>query len=64
MAITITINSGTALIDVPYNTRFVERIKRLGGRWMPDQKKWAVDARNVEHVRAAMVACYGRQLTI
>ena len=60
MTMTITINSDNALIDVPYSARFVERIKRLGGRWMPDQKKWAVDARNVEHVRAAMVACYGR----
>ena len=60
MAITITINSGTALIDVPYNTRFVQQVKRLGGRWMPEQKRWAIDARNVEHVRAAMLDCYGR----
>ena len=60
MAITIIINSGTALIDVPYNTRFVARIKRLGGRWLPEQKRWSIDARNVEHVRAAMLDCYGR----
>lgn len=60
MTMTITINSGTALVDVPYSARFVQKIKRIGGRWMPEQKRWAVDARNVEHVRAAMVDCYGR----
>lgn len=60
MTMNITIQSDTALIDVPFNTRFVAQIKRIGGRWMPDQKRWAVDVRNVEHVRAAMLDCYGR----
>ena len=56
---TIAIQSDRALIDVPYNRRFVSQIKLVGGRWLPDQKRWAVDARNVEHVRAIMVECYG-----
>ena len=60
MTMNITIKGNTALIEVPYNTWFVAQIKRLGGRWMPEEKRWAVDARNLEHVRAAMVECYGR----
>ena len=60
MTMAITINSGTALVDVPYSARFVQKIKRLGGRGMPEQKRWAIDARNAEHVRAAMLDCYGR----
>jgi len=60
MAMAITINSGIALVDVPYNGRFVQQMKLIGGRWLPDQKKWTIDARNVEHVRGIMSECYGR----
>jgi hypothetical protein len=52
--------NGKAQIVSPYNPEFVDKIKKLGGRWDSAAKVWTVDPRNVEVVRQAMREVYGQ----
>ena len=56
----ITTEGNTARITTPYNPAFVDRIKRLGGRWDSVHRVWAVSLDRIEETRAAMRAIYGR----
>lgn len=57
--IKITIDGDSARIESPYNPDFVNRVKKMGGKWSAEGKVWIVDARNVEAVRVAMREVYG-----
>lgn len=60
MLIKITIGKDNrAAIESPYNPTFVDRIKKMGGKWDAGRKVWTIDARNIEEVRAVMRDIYG-----
>jgi len=52
--------NGKAQIVSPYNPEYVDKIKKMGGRWDSAAKVWTVDPRNVEVVRQAMREVYGQ----
>lgn len=56
----IAIADGKASIRTPYNIEFVQRVKLMGGKWDSSSRRWVVDERRVEAVRAAMTEVYGR----
>ncbi|TAH58204.1 MAG: hypothetical protein EWM48_02045 [Sphaerochaeta sp.] len=60
MAFKIIEANGKAQIVSPYNPEFVDKIKKMGGRWDSAAKVWTVDPRNVEMVRQAMREVYGQ----
>ena len=57
--INVEIANGKAYITSPYNTDFVARVKKCGGRWDGAKRVWAVDVDALEAARAAMMDVYG-----
>lgn len=56
----IVIRKGKASVYTPYNAEYVDRIKKLGGRWNAGDRCWKVPADIVEDVRQMMRDIYGR----
>ncbi len=54
------LENGNISIVTPYNKEFVDRIKKLGGRWNASDKAWEIDGRSIEAVRKVMREVYGR----
>lgn len=57
--INVEIANGKAYITSPYNTDFVARIKKCGGRWDSAKRVWAINAEALEAARTAMMDVYG-----
>ncbi len=57
--INVEIVNGKAHIASPYNTDFVARIKKCGGRWDSAKRVWVVSVDALEAARAAMMDAYG-----
>lgn len=57
MTVSITISGSSLLVTSPYNSKFVDAAKRLGGRWRGGA--WVLDARDEARVRALCCECYG-----
>lgn len=52
--------NGMAKVFTPYNSDFVAKIKRIGGRrWNGEEKCWEVPETEIETVREYMKAVYG-----
>jgi hypothetical protein len=54
------LENGNISIVTPYNKEFVDRIKKLGGRWNAGDKAWEIDERSIEAVRKVMREVYGQ----
>jgi hypothetical protein len=54
------LENGNISIVTPYNKEFVDRIKKLGGRWNASDKAWEIDGRSIEAVRKVMRGVYGQ----
>lgn len=59
MAITITTDGTTTILDTPYHPALPARAKALGGRWQAVTKVWAFDARDEQRVRDLARDIYG-----
>jgi hypothetical protein len=57
--IDIQVQNGLVQVRTPMNTYFVQRAKKLAGRWDPRSVAWVFDARIEDKVRALCVECYG-----
>jgi len=58
--ISITKENEQIQITTPYNPDFIKKIKKAGGRWKPDTRKWLMDSRNLKIARDIMFEVYGR----
>lgn len=57
--IDIQVQDGLVQVRTPMNTYFVQRAKKLAGRWDPRSVAWLFDARIEDKVRALCVECHG-----
>ena len=57
--INVDIVDNKAYIASPYNTDFVARIKKCGGRWDSAKRVWAVSVDALDAARKAMMDVYG-----
>lgn len=55
----ITDDGRTLMVNVEYSSSFVNRAKRLGGRWNPRTRTWDFVAEKKELVMKALLAVYG-----
>ena len=61
--IEVQVQNGLVHVRTPLNTYFVQRAKKLAGRWDPRSVAWVFDARIEDKVRALCVECYGNDGT-
>jgi len=54
------LRNGNIAIESPYNSEFVAKIKKAGGKWNAGNKTWETDERNLETVRSIMREVYGQ----
>ena len=57
--IDIQVQNDLVQVRTPMNTYFVQRAKKLAGRWDPRSAAWVFDARIEDKVRALCIECYG-----
>ena len=57
--IDIQVQNGLVQVRTPMNTYFVQRAKKLAGRWDPRSVAWVFDPRIEDKVRALCIECYG-----
>ena len=50
---------GRLAVTTPYNARFVDAAKRLGGRWAPKSHAWTFDPRDRARVEDILTQCFG-----
>ena len=57
--ITILDREGTITVKCPYEPDFVERARRLQGKWNSESKRWMFPARHRTRVLAVLDEIYG-----
>ena len=57
--IDIQVQNGLVQVRTPMNTYFVQKAKKLAGRWDPRIAAWVFDARIEGKVRTLCMECYG-----
>ncbi|PJJ97046.1 hypothetical protein CO615_10475 [Lysobacteraceae bacterium NML75-0749] len=57
MSITVTTEGGLVRVIAPYSAAFVEKAKRIGGKWKA--KTWVFDTRDEQRVRKLCIEIYG-----
>jgi hypothetical protein len=50
----VKIEGRDAYVTCPYHPDFVKTAKALNGRWKPETKEWAFDARDTERIANAL----------
>lgn len=53
------IKDGRAYLSTPYSTEFIQRIKRCGGRWDAESRRWHVPEDALPVARTIMREIYG-----
>jgi hypothetical protein len=52
------------IVQCPYNLTFIFGAKRLGGKWLPEEKRWAFPKRNEDLVRGLCTLWFGTDGTV
>ena len=58
MSVSVTQIHATLVVTAPYDARFVERAKKLGGRWSPESRTWSVPLAERAALRKLLMDVY------
>ncbi|MBH5296181.1 hypothetical protein [Corynebacterium ulcerans] len=59
MTITITRHNDLLAVSAPYDKAFIHNVKKIGGRWNPENKTWEIKDRHEKQLRVLAIEHFG-----